>query len=102
MSLSKFDTNKIQKPVQCLVEVQVYVEVTKEAPPEDKVIWEEVDGFQTQLVPCLGGHWLGVAPVGQLVIRLCVLVLSGEICLIVAHQGPTSVLWSLALCHQDR
>ena len=52
VALQKFDTNKLQKPCQYCVEVQVYVDLMKQSPPDESTIWEDVDGSATQLVSC--------------------------------------------------
>lgn len=64
VALQKFDTNKLQKPCQYCVEVQVYVDLMKQSPPDESTIWEDVDGSATQLVSCRGiCHWF-VSPCG--------------------------------------
>lgn len=49
--MTKFTTNKLQKPAQYLVEVHVYQEYMKEPPNNDALTWDEVDGQSVQLVP---------------------------------------------------
>ena len=50
--MQKFETNRLQKPMQYLVDVSVFTNLAKQTPDEEHLIWEEVDGHAKQLVPC--------------------------------------------------
>ena len=47
--MSKFETNRVQKPAQYLVNPSLYQDVMKEPPPSENMTCEEIDGVAEQL-----------------------------------------------------